>query len=55
MNQDGTINVLDVVSAVNFVTGQVEPTSYEFWASDLNTDSLLNVLDIVQMVNLVIG
>ncbi len=55
VNQDGTINVLDVVSAVNFVTGQVEPTSYEFWASDLNTDSLLNVLDIVQMVNLVIG
>ena len=55
VNQDGTINVLDVVSAVNFVTGQVEPTSYEFWASDLNSDSLLNVLDIVQMVNLVIG
>ena len=55
VNQDGTINVLDVVSAVNFVTGQSEPTSYEFWASDLNTDSLLNVLDIVQMVNLVIG
>ena len=55
VNQDGIINVLDVVNAVNFVTGQAEPTTYEYWAADLNSDSLLNILDIVQMVNLVIG
>ena len=36
VNQDGIINVLDVVSAVNFVIGQIEPSNYEFWATDIN-------------------
>ena len=55
VNQDGIINILDVVSAVNFVIGQVEPSDYEFWATDINSDNLLNVLDIVQMINIVLG
>ena len=55
VNQDGIINVLDVVNAVNFVIGQNEPTNYEFWATDINSDGLLNVLDIVQMINIVLG
>ena len=54
VNQDGIINVLDVVNAVNFVIGQDIPSNYEFWATDINMDGLLNVLDIVQMINLVL-
>ena len=54
VNQDGIINILDVVSAVNFVIDQDEPSNYEFWATDINMDGLLNVLDIVQMINLVL-
>ena len=54
INQDDTINVLDVVTLVNIVLNVIEPTTIEALASDLNQDGLLNVLDVVMIVNLVL-
>ena len=49
VNGDGTLNVLDVVSIVQFVLGS---GSVDFeCAADFNGDLIVNVLDIVSLVN----
>jgi hypothetical protein len=51
VNNDGIINILDVVSTVNIVLGQAE------WldAADYNSDGVINVLDIVSIVNIILN
>ena len=48
-NQDGSLNVLDVVNLVNLVIQAQYDT-----VSDVNQDGSLNVLDVVQLVNIII-
>jgi hypothetical protein len=55
VNADGTINVLDIVSAVNFVMGTATPTDAQACAADYNQDGTINVLDIVSIVNVITG
>ena len=51
LNNDGLINVLDVVVLVNIVLGQADQNP----AGDLNSDGLINVLDVVLLVNIILG
>ena len=51
INDDGVINVLDVVMLVNIVLGIED----EIPAGDLNSDGVINVLDVVILVNLILG
>ena len=51
VNNDGIINILDVVSTVNIVLGQAEWVD----AADYNTDGVINVLDIVSIVNIILN
>ena len=54
-NFDGSIDVLDVVSLVNFILSINEPTeSQSFWM-DINQDSSLNVQDVVLIVNIILN
>jgi subtilisin family serine protease len=55
LNNDGTINVQDIVILVNFVVIIDSPSSLEFDAGDLNSDGALDVLDIVLLVNVIIS
>jgi len=55
INADGIINVLDIVSAVNFVMNVATPTDDEACAADYNGDGVINVLDIVSIVNLILS
>jgi len=55
INQDSIINVLDIISLINFVLGSDIPTSDEMMLSDLNQDDIINVLDIVSLVNLILN
>ena len=55
VNNDGGINVLDVVMSVGFILGTYDPTEYEFWASDINGDDALNVLDVVMLVDIILN
>ena len=55
LNQDGSINVLDVVTLVNIVLNVIEPSPIQEIASDINEDGLLNVLDVVLIVNIALG
>ncbi|MDP7027647.1 MAG: dockerin type I domain-containing protein [Candidatus Marinimicrobia bacterium] len=51
LNDDGLVNVLDVVVLVNIVLGLGEANP----AGDLNGDGLINVLDVVILVNMILG
>ena len=55
INADGIINVLDIVSTVNFIMNVATPTDDEACAADLNSDGIINVLDIVQLVNIILN
>ena len=53
VNNDGLINVVDVITIVNFILNNAEPTSTEFYISDMNEDGLINVVDIISFVNVI--
>ena len=55
VNSDDSVNVLDIVTMVNFIMGNDEPTEYEACAGDINEDGSMNVLDIVTIVNIIMG
>ncbi|MFQ6610773.1 MAG: dockerin type I domain-containing protein, partial [Fidelibacterota bacterium] len=54
-NFDGSTNILDIVSIVNFIVGLQIPTLEQECTADLNQDGEINVLDIVIIVNLIVG
>ncbi|MDC0145604.1 dockerin type I domain-containing protein [bacterium] len=55
INNDTTLNILDVVTLVNFVLNTVQPEECQSETSDLNQDGGLNILDIVQLVNIILN
>ncbi|MFQ6093893.1 MAG: dockerin type I domain-containing protein [bacterium] len=56
VNNDGEVNVLDVIRVVNIILGLgPPPTEDELWAADFNDDGMVNVLDVVGMVNEILG
>ena len=55
VNNDTTLNILDIVTLVNFVLGTDQPEECQLEASDLNQDGGLNILDIVQLVNIILN
>jgi len=52
LNEDGIINVIDIVNLVNYVLGIGNLTN--LCAADLNADDVINVLDVVNLVNLIL-
>ena len=55
INQDGLVNILDIVSILNYILGVYIPTDNQFNLSDVNQDGLLNVLDVVLLVNIILN
>lgn len=55
VNGDGTVDVLDVVKAVNFALGRTTPTEEERYAADVNEDGVIDILDVVRIVNIALG
>ena len=55
VNNDQTLNVLDVVTMVGFILGTLTPTPQQFWAADLNQDDEINIMDVVLLVSMMMG
>ena len=55
INNDGSINVTDVVLCVNFILNINIPDGYQAWAADINADGEVNVVDIVLLVDIILG
>ena len=54
VNFDGTIDITDVITLINFVLGQT-PTEEESLTADMNQDSIVNILDVILVVNEILG
>jgi len=54
VNDDGAINVQDIVLIVNIILGQLEPTQVQIYAADINTDDIVNVLDVIVVLNTIV-
>ena len=55
VNQDGFIDVLDVINVLNYILGTLIPTDSQFNLSDVNQDNMLNILDVVLIVNIILN
>ena len=55
LNEDGSINVLDIVLLVNLIIGSDDASGHLHSIADLNIDDVLNVLDIVLLVNVILN
>lgn len=53
-NEDGTVNVLDVISVVNVVLGY-SPDPFNTICADCNGDGTVNILDALGIVNVILG
>lgn len=53
VNMDDQINVLDIISMVNFILGG-SPDPFNEEAADINADGNINVLDIIGLVNIIL-
>jgi len=55
INQDDTVNILDIVLAVNGILGIFELSTIEFQLADMNGDGILNILDVILIVNQILN
>ena len=55
INNDGILNILDIVSMVNMIIDAPDLTDLETCASDMNSDGVIDILDIVTLVNIVMS
>ena len=55
INNDGIINVIDIVSLVNIIFDSSNITDQQACASDVNGDGVINVIDVVQVVNYILS
>ena len=51
INEDETIDVLDVVSMVNIIIGNSQTSN----AADMNSDGTVNILDVIILINLILS
>jgi len=54
LNQDGFLDVLDIVTGVNIIIENISYTDCQLYLLDFNGDGSTDVLDIVGMVNYII-
>ena len=54
VNDDGAINVLDVVMTVNVILSLIPITDDILFSTDLNSDGQVDVLDVVLMINIIL-
>lgn len=55
INQDGDINIQDLVLAVSVILNTYELSQAEFYAADVNTDGIINIQDIIVILNMIIN
>jgi len=54
LNQDGLINVQDIILTINIIVG-TPPSDYELCSGDINEDGVIDILDVVLLINLILS
>ncbi len=52
VNEDGLVNVLDIITMVNYIMGG-NPSPFNTDAADINADTGINVLNIIALVDII--
>ena len=55
LNEDEIIDILDLVTIVNYILGEIILSDIQTYAADLNEDSLINIQDIIVIINLILS
>ena len=55
VNQDQVIDILDIVTMVQFVLNFSTPNDIEFELADINQDGVLDILDIVSLIDIILN
>ncbi|UCE18581.1 MAG: Omp28-related outer membrane protein [Gemmatimonadota bacterium] len=55
VNENGNVDIIDVVWVVNIVLGTHQPTPGQAWAADVNEDGAINIIDAIVLVNIILG
>ena len=55
LNLDGVIDILDLISSVNYILSNNEHAPFYYHKIDINKDSNIDVLDLVEMINIIIS
>ena len=50
---DGELNVLDVISLINIVLSDKDPTETQIFVADVDGNGTVNVLDAISLVNII--
>ena len=54
LNEDSTLNILDIVLLVDIILNSSSPTNNELFLSDMNEDGALNIQDIILLINVIL-
>tara|TARA_B100001029_G_C15039721_1_gene442720 strand:- start:402 stop:1793 length:1392 start_codon:yes stop_codon:yes gene_type:complete len=55
VNMDELVNIIDIITIVNHILGQVPLEGIALALSDMNNDNIINILDIISVVNIILG
>ena len=55
LNQDNIIDILDLVTIVNYILGDLEFTNIQSFAADVNEDSIINIQDVIIVINMILN
>jgi len=54
IDQNGEVNILDIINAVDFVLGNTEPTPEQAEAGDMNNSGTIDIIDLVLIVDVIL-
>ena len=55
LNEDGIVNIQDVILLVNISLSIITPTDYQLISGDINEDESIDVLDIISCINIILN
>ncbi len=55
VNEDLTVNILDVMAIINIITGAYQPTDSQYAAADMDLNGTVNIMDAMQLINQITG
>ena len=53
-NQDGEVNVLDIIVVVNHIINLEPLGSTAVYVSDMDGNGIINILDVIQIINVIL-
>ncbi len=53
-NQDGEVNVLDIIVVVNHIVNVEQLSSMSVYISDMDGNGTINILDVIQIINVIL-